>query len=388
MCAREHPSDDDRQRPRGLADALSRWDTEQGWMRLDAGSRGGQHGARAAARVDAGPVLPAGRPPPPRAAAAVDSWDAVVCARAAGAAVRRSRGPRPPSPSRSCGPRPSTRSTAGSGPSTQASPSAGLPKPMPPAPGGGPARPVARRRRNQRAGGLRWVELRGRRAGGCPPVRGCRRGSAAGSDEPECCACRFRARVRTWRDRAAGFDWTGSSWMADAGSTLSGPAARRHGSGPAARTRLRRGVGQRRRTAARRLVRFLGSDARAASAGRDDSGEAGSDEVAEAMSRWSADGSARGGRELTDDEWLSHLKGDGNRGSPLWTPWAASPPWSAPDRPSAEPAPAGTSPAPLPPPAASPQWTMGPTSGAHPVAARTCGVRPIRPATTADLSRR
>jgi hypothetical protein len=33
VCARKHPSDDDRQHPRGLADALSRWDTEQDWMR-------------------------------------------------------------------------------------------------------------------------------------------------------------------------------------------------------------------------------------------------------------------------------------------------------------------------------------------------------------------
>ncbi len=33
MCARKHPSDDDRQHPRGLADALLRWDTDQDWMR-------------------------------------------------------------------------------------------------------------------------------------------------------------------------------------------------------------------------------------------------------------------------------------------------------------------------------------------------------------------
>ena len=35
-----------------------------------------------------------------------------------------------------------------------------------------------------------------------------------------------------------------------------------------------------------------------------------SDDLAEAMSRWSADDSAPDGRELTDDEWLAHLKGE------------------------------------------------------------------------------
>ncbi|HEX2550893.1 MAG TPA: hypothetical protein VHK64_04805, partial [Nocardioidaceae bacterium] len=78
MCARKHPSDDDRQRPRGLADALSRWDTEQDWLRLTP--------AREAERTEHVPppestpawfAEPADqrRPAPPPT---VDSWDAVV----------------------------------------------------------------------------------------------------------------------------------------------------------------------------------------------------------------------------------------------------------------------------------------------------------------------
>ncbi len=78
MCARKDPSDDDRQRPRGLADALSRWDTEQGWMRSTPGRE-----ADSTEHVPPPESTPAQfsppadqrRPPPPPA---VDSWDAVV----------------------------------------------------------------------------------------------------------------------------------------------------------------------------------------------------------------------------------------------------------------------------------------------------------------------
>ena len=90
MCAREHPPDDDRQPPRGLADALSRWDTEQGWMRSMPGRE-----ADSTEHVPSPESTP-GRPSPPadqRGPApppAVDSWDAVV--------------PREPQPPRSADP--------------------------------------------------------------------------------------------------------------------------------------------------------------------------------------------------------------------------------------------------------------------------------------------
>lgn len=71
MCARRHSADDDRERPPGLADALARWDTEQGWMR-----------ATPAAQVEppestAASYSPPGLPPPP---SAPDSWEAVLSA--------------------------------------------------------------------------------------------------------------------------------------------------------------------------------------------------------------------------------------------------------------------------------------------------------------------
>ena len=74
----EHPSDDDRQRPRGLADALARWDTEQGWMRSTPGRE-----ADSTEHVPPPESTPAQfsrpaderRPAPPPMA---DSWDAVL----------------------------------------------------------------------------------------------------------------------------------------------------------------------------------------------------------------------------------------------------------------------------------------------------------------------
>jgi len=78
VCARKHPSDDDRERPRGLADAVSRWDTEQDWLRLTP--------AREAERTEHVPP-PESTPAwfggatdqrRPAAPPAVDSWDAVV----------------------------------------------------------------------------------------------------------------------------------------------------------------------------------------------------------------------------------------------------------------------------------------------------------------------
>ena len=78
MCAHEHSSDDDRQRPRGLADALSRWDTEQGWMRSTPGRE-----ADSTEHVPPPESTPAQFSPPvdqrrPAPPPMVDSWDAVV----------------------------------------------------------------------------------------------------------------------------------------------------------------------------------------------------------------------------------------------------------------------------------------------------------------------
>ena len=78
MCAREHPPDDDRQPPRGLADALSRWDTEQGWMRSTPGREADSTEHVPPPESTPGQLFqPADqrRPAPPPA---VDSWDAVV----------------------------------------------------------------------------------------------------------------------------------------------------------------------------------------------------------------------------------------------------------------------------------------------------------------------
>ena len=79
MCARRHSSDDDREQPRGLADQLARWDTEQGWMRATPGSGpSSEHveppeSTPAQYSAPTGPRLPAPPPVP-------DSWDAVLSA--------------------------------------------------------------------------------------------------------------------------------------------------------------------------------------------------------------------------------------------------------------------------------------------------------------------
>ena len=85
MCARNHPSDDDREPPRGLADALARWDTEQGWMRSTPG-----RDADSTEHVPPPESTPAQLSPPadrrrPTPPPVVDSWDALV-----------SRDPQPP----------------------------------------------------------------------------------------------------------------------------------------------------------------------------------------------------------------------------------------------------------------------------------------------------
>ena len=131
MCAREHPPDDDRQPPRGLADALSRWDTEQGWMRSTPGREADSTEHVPPPESTPGQLFqPADQrrpaPPPMRSTAGTRSCRA----------SRRRRGPpipglRSPSPSRSCGPRPATRSIAGYGPASPPSPSDGPPKPLP-----------------------------------------------------------------------------------------------------------------------------------------------------------------------------------------------------------------------------------------------------------------
>ena len=79
MCARRHSSDDDREKPQGLADQLARWDTEQSWMRTSPESGpASEHVeppelAPARYSVPLEPRLPAPPPVP-------DSWDAVLSA--------------------------------------------------------------------------------------------------------------------------------------------------------------------------------------------------------------------------------------------------------------------------------------------------------------------
>ena len=89
-------------------------------------------------------------------------------------------------------------------------------------------------------------------------------------------------------------------------------------------------------------------------------------------------------QDLSDDEWLAHLRGAGPDEEEARPEWAwqrfggrrdAGSSWSAPDEPAVEPAPA-EQPASLPPPSVSPQWTMGSASGAHPVAARSADQPP------------
>jgi MinD-like ATPase involved in chromosome partitioning or flagellar assembly len=88
--------------------------------------------------------------------------------------------------------------------------------------------------------------------------------------------------------------------------------------------------------------------------------------------------------DLSDDEWLAHLRGAGPDEEEARPEWAwqrfggrrdERPSWSAPDEPAVEPAPA-EQPTSLPPPSVSPQWTMGPASEAHPVAARSADQPP------------
>lgn len=76
MCARRHSADDDREQPPCLADALARWDTEQGWMRSN------PVGGPTAEHVEPLESAPArystpGLPPPPPTS---DSWEAVLSA--------------------------------------------------------------------------------------------------------------------------------------------------------------------------------------------------------------------------------------------------------------------------------------------------------------------
>ncbi len=93
---------------------------------------------------------------------------------------------------------------------------------------------------------------------------------------------------------------------------------------------------------------------------------------------WSSHGADRGARaeaqpatELTDDEWLAHLRGAGpeqeTSSRPEWARQPIGPPsWSAPDRPASSGwSSSARNPEPDPPPSAvdSPHWTMGDGSG-------------------------
>ena len=315
-------------------------------------------------------------------------------ARAAGAAVRRSLGPVAEPEQELWTPPGRHGLSPGTAPRAQPPRALAL-RSRCPRPGGGPACPVARRRRNQRAGGLRWV-----RAPGAPCRRlpaGPRLSTRLGGRLERArsvSACRFRARVRTWRDRAVGFELGPGrrGWLTPVDPQRTG--ARRHGSGPAAR---RGAEGEWVSVAGRRHGDLVGSWVRMR--GRRPDGATTparrtSDELAEAMSRWAPDDSAHG-RAGVDRRRVavpSQGRRRGSRlGSPLWTPWAPRRRGRrridrAPGR-----RPGRESPAPLPPPAAGPQWTMGPTSGAHPVGRSTAaatGGPPIRPSATADQSRR
>ena len=115
MCAHQHPSDDDRQPPRGLADALSRWDTEQGWMRSTPG-----HEADGTEHVPSPESTPGQFFPPADQSRPRRRRRSTAGTRSCRATPERRgppiRGLRPPSPSRSCGSHPATRSIAGYGP--------------------------------------------------------------------------------------------------------------------------------------------------------------------------------------------------------------------------------------------------------------------------------
>jgi hypothetical protein len=81
VCAHKDSSDDDQGRPRGIADALARWDTEQGWTRSTPDRGSGQDGpADPAAQPESTPARfsPPADPRRPTPPPTVDSWDAVV----------------------------------------------------------------------------------------------------------------------------------------------------------------------------------------------------------------------------------------------------------------------------------------------------------------------
>jgi len=376
VCAHKHSSDDDRQRPRGLGDALSRSDTEQGWMHSSPG-----RDADSTEHVPPPESTPARfsqptgqrRPAPPPA---VDSWDAVV-----------SRDPQASRPADPWAPAAEPEQELWTPPGDTVyrrvhSGDSGLPERWP-SPSGSATDPESGRGLAPDTGESTGAGPERDRpnwpasdTGEAESADGARRPSSAASDrEPERTGWSGESagRTITEEDQPTGdpssSGWTASAWLnprfapgAASSDRRSSSKSTADGSERQDEIVLRSGTssgsgGSQPDTAPDR-------DASAESDRRE------SDDLAKAMSRWSPDHSASDERELTDDEWLAHLKGEEPGQESTVDSTSGLPPWSAPDRPGAESVPQADSPAPLPPPAAGPQWTMGPSSGAHPVAAQ------------------
>ena len=376
MCAHKHSSDDDRQRPRGLGDALSRSDTEQGWMHSSPG-----RDADSTEHVPPPESTPARfsqptgqrRPAPPPA---VDSWDAVV-----------SRDPQASRPADPWAPAAEPEQELWTPPGDTVyrrvhSGDSGLPERWP-SPSGSATDPESGRGLAPDTGESTGAGPERDRpnwpasdTGEAESADGARRPSSAASDrEPARTGWSGESagRTITEEDQPTGdpssSGWTASAWLnprfapgAASSDRRSSSKSTADGSERQDEIVLRSGTssgsgGSQPDTAPDR-------DASAESDRRE------SDDLAKAMSRWSPDHSASDERELTDDEWLAHLKGEEPGQESTVDSTSGLPPWSAPDRPGAESVPQADSPAPLPPPAAGPQWTMGPSSGAHPVAAQ------------------
>ncbi len=430
MCARRHSADDDRDGPEGLADALARWDTAQSWMRHDphpeaADGPAEPAGAEAAPWSDpaALPVFPpppappapepaAGWPPPgagrlPSPPSAPDSWDAVLSGESTPArdddpwAPRPSAGsvgrlddpdqelwtpPGPPPPSESS----SVGSPSRPGEAEPAAPADVGWSPAEPDPhsAGSPSEP------GQEGGSSWFPSMSGSNSAAWSPAGA---GGELPAGGPESNGSRWSPTESGGVGRFPGEPGSDSaSWSAtESGVTGRPPGEPGRSDAPTASGGS--GGGD---WSAGGLAGSSGGGWSAtelggvgpAESGRSEPAASGGwspDELGSPAASWSSQGAGQGGSEpaveLTDAEWLAHLRGAGpeqeTSSRPDWTrrppgpsSWSApdqpSPGWSPPDAPDVEPPPPPSG-------ADRPQWTMGGDSG-HPVQPD-LGGRPGRP---------
>lgn len=352
MCARRHSADDDREQPPGLADALARWDTEQGWMR-----------ATPAAHVEPPESTPASHSPPGLSPPVPDSWEAVLSAEAP---PSRSTDPwATPAPAALDDPeqelwippeetvyRPARGSESDDGVGALG---ADAHRPWPPAPGApswesepelaAPAWPSTRDEAPSAAESPDWPSTRDESSAGAAP------GWQAARDEPSAAASWPAARdgqstgaAHVWaaaRDESSA--GAGSGWVPGRDESSAGWTRDGDESSPAGASGW--------------------PSASSPAAGQDDSGEppAAQDRYSalsagSAQQQWPApDPTVAAAPALSDDEWLAQLRAPGQadgRPSAGPVPEPAPRTWSAPDRPGST---------------AGPQWTIDPAVEGRPV---------------------